>query len=103
APLADTDVDRKRQARIDDRANRTEEPLLVVAKRLRRSGDEDDPSAVPVDVALQERHLVIPRGFLDRPRENVERLGRGRRSLGRNYLVEARVPDEGYRRVPMLA
>ena len=77
ASLAHADVHRERKAGVDDRPHRAQHPLLVVAERLRRSGDEDDPTAVAVDVALEERHAVLVRGGLDRADERIERIGGG--------------------------
>ena len=67
ASLAHADVNRERKARVDDRANRSEHPLLVVAEGLRRARHEDDATAVAVDVAFEERHLVLVRGRSERP------------------------------------
>ena len=82
AALADADVDGQWHARVNDRAHRPEQPLLVVPERLGRARDEDDPSAVLVDVALEERHLVLLGGALHRLDEGFERLSRCFGTLG---------------------
>ena len=74
ASLAHPDVDRERKALVDDRPHRAEHPLLVVAERLRSARDQDDSSAVAIDVALEERHAVLVRSGLDGPDEAVERV-----------------------------
>jgi hypothetical protein len=102
ASLADADVNREGESGVDDRPHRAEQPLLVVPERLRRAGDEDDSPAVTVDVALEERHLMVVRRLLDRPCEHLDRIGRRVRPLGRDDLVRARVADEGDRGVTML-
>ena len=103
ASLAHTDVNRKREARVDDRANRSEHSLLVVAEGLRRARHEDDATAVAIDVAFEEGHLVLVRGRLNGANESVERV-RGRLgSLRLDDLVRAGEADEGDRGVSVLS
>jgi hypothetical protein len=102
AALADADVDGERHARVNDRTHRPEEPLLVIAERLGRARDEDDPSAVLVDVALEERHLVLLGGALHRLDEEFQRLSRRLGTFGLDRLVDPGEADEGDGRVPVL-
>ena len=84
-------------------ANRSEHPLLVVTEGLRRAGDEDDSSAVAVDVAFEEGHLVLIRGCLNGAHESVERVCSGLGALGLDDLVRAGETDEGDRGVSVLS
>ena len=94
---------RERKARVDDRPNRAEHALLVVPERLRRAGDEDDPATVAIDVALEERDVVIVRCLLDRSRKHVDRLRGGHRAFRRDDLVGSGVADERDRSMAVLA
>ena len=85
ATLAHSDVDRERKALVHDRAHRSEHPLLVVAERLRRARDQDDPSAVAIDVAFEERHAVRVGAGLDDPDEAVERVSCRLGPFGRDH------------------
>ena len=58
ASLAHADVHGERKSGVDDGTDGPEHPLLVVAERLRCARDQDDPPAVAVDVALEERHAM---------------------------------------------
>ena len=94
ATLAHADVDRERKALVQDRTHGSEHPLLVVAERLRRARDQDDPSAVSIDIAFEERHSVRVGAGLDDPHEAVEggscRLG----PFGRDHVIRPSEPDE---------
>ena len=54
----DADADRDRQVGIDDRAQREQHALLVVAGRSGRAGGQDQLAAVGVDVGGEERDLL---------------------------------------------
>ena len=101
--LTDAHMHRKRQALVDGRSEGPEEPLLVVSERLRCPRHEDDPAAVAVDVAFEERYLVLVRGDLDRLHQRLERFRRRRGALGRDDFVGSREPDERDGRMPVLA
>ena len=103
ASLAHADVNREREARVDDGANRSQHPLLVVAEGLRRARNEDDPPAVAIDIAFEEGHLVLVRGRLNGAHESVERVRSRLGSLGLDDLVRAGEADEGDRRVSVLS
>ena len=103
AALAHADVHRERESRVDDGANRSQHPLLVVAEGLRRARDEDDATAVAVDVAFEEGHLVLVRGRLNGAHESVERVRSRLGSLGLDDLVRAGEADEGDRGVSVLS
>ena len=75
APAVDAHGDRQPRARVDDRADGEEHPVLVLADRLRRARDENDPAAVAVDVALEEGHAVLARRAL----HGADELVHGRR------------------------
>ena len=96
-------MNRERKARIDDRANRSQHPLLVVAEGLRRARHEDDATAVAVDVAFEEGHLVLVRGCLNGADERVERVCGRLGSLRLDDLVRAGEADEGDRGVSVLS
>ena len=83
--------------------HRSEHPLLVVAEGLRRARDEDDPSAVAIDVAFEERHAVLVGGRLHRAHESVERVRSRLGPFGLDDLVGPGEADERDRRVSMLA
>src|SRR6185437_16891091 len=59
--FTDAHVHRERQALVDGRSEGPEEPLLVVSERLWCPRHEDDPAAVAVDVAFEDRYLVLVR------------------------------------------
>ena len=103
ASLAHADVHGERQPGVDDRAHRPEHPLLVVTEGLRRARDEDDPSAVAVDVALEERDAVLVRCRLYGADESIERVRSGLGPFGRDDLVRSGETDERDRRMAMLA
>src|SRR6185312_8961794 len=101
--ITDAHVHRKRQALVDGRSERPEEPLLVVSERLRRPRHEDDPAAVAVDVAFEDRYVMLVRGDLDRLHQRLERLRRRRGAFGRDDFIASREPDERDGRMPVLA
>ena len=103
ASLAHADVNREREARVDDGAHRSEHPLLVVAEGLRCARHEDDATAVAIDVAFEEGHLVLVRGRLHGAHESVERVRSRLGSLGLDDLVRAGEADEGDRGVSVLS
>ena len=94
APLAHPDVDREREAFVQDRPHGSEKPLLVVPERLRSARDQDDPSTVSIDIAFEERHSVRGGAGLDDPDEAVERRSCRLRPFGRDHLVRPPEPDE---------
>ena len=75
----------------------------MVAERLRRARNEDDPPPVSVDVALEKGHLVRRSRVLDDPNEPIECLGCSFRALSRDDLVRPSESDEGDGRAPVLA
>ena len=84
-------------------ANGPQHPLLVVAEGLRRARDEDDASAVAIDVAFEEGHPVLVRGRLDGADESVERVRCRLGSFRLDDLVRAGEADEGDRGVSVLS
>jgi hypothetical protein len=68
-----------------------EHPLLVVSEGLRSARDEDDPSAVAVDIALEERHRVLVGRALDAADERVERV---RAASGPSVSMISSVPEK---------
>ena len=104
AAAARAGVDGQRRVAVDDRAQRPQEPLLVVPGGLRRARDEHDAAAVPVDVALEERDAVPVGGALQAADELVERVGgRLRRPRVLDQRVRAREAHEADRGVTVLA
>ena len=96
-------LDVQPRLRLRDPADRAEDSLLVVLRRDRRPGDEDDPPAVAVDVALEEAHVVL----LGRCLHGLDQLRqRGRRVLGPavgKELIDAAEAHERNRGRSMLA
>jgi hypothetical protein len=92
--------DRERRPRVEDRADGEEQAVLVLARRLRRARDEDDPPAVAVDVALEERHLVLVARGLHRGDELVHGGSGGVDPLA---VEQAREPAEAQERDRRLA
>ena len=94
AALAHADVDRERKALVQDRPHGSEHPLLVVAERLGRARDQDDPPTVSIDVAFEERHSVRVGAGLDDPHEAVERRSGRLGPFGRDHVVRPSEADE---------
>ena len=103
ASFADADVDRERKTSVDDGPHRAQEALFDIPERLWSAGDEDDPAAVAIDVAFEERHLMLVCSRLDRAREHVQRVGGRLGPLGSDHVVDSRETDESDRGVPVLA
>jgi len=96
-------VNGERKAGIDEGSYRSQQPLFVVPEGLRCSGDQDNPSPVAVDVALEEGDAVLLRCCLHRPDEVVERLRRCPCPLRGDQVVGPREADERDGCVSMLA
>ena len=101
--FADADVDWKRKTSVDDGAHRAQEALFDIPERLRGARDEDDPTAVAINVAFEDRHLVLVRSGLNRAGQHSERFGGRLGALGSYHVVDSRETKESDRGVSVLA
>ena len=98
----DADADGDRHVGVDDRAQRQQHALLVVAGDDRRAGGEDQLAAVDVAVRREQRDaLRLGRG-LDHADQAMQRLGGGCGPLLLDHRVRALDPDERDRDRPVL-
>ena len=103
ASFADADVDWEWKTSVDDGPHRAQEALFDVPERLRSAGDEDDPTAVAIHVAFEDRHLMLVCSGLDRAGQHVQRVGGRLGPLGSDHVVDSRETNESDRGVPVLA
>ena len=102
AATVDSSVEPEPQAHVGDLPHRPEHPFLVVARRLGRACDEDDPDSVLVDIRLQEADAMLVGRLLDGSHGLVERLrGSGGTLLGQQRVGSGKA-EEGHRRLPVL-
>ena len=102
AAAADPDRQLQGGGRVHGAAHRAQEPLDVVLRDARRSGDEHDPRPVLLDVALEEADVVLRGSGLHRLHDLGDRGGGGFRAVAQHERVGAGKAEERHGGHPVL-
>ena len=102
AAAADPDRQLEGGGRVHGAAHRAQEPLDVVLRDARRSGDEHDPRPVLLDVALEEADVVLRGSGLHRLHDLGDRGGGGLGAVAQHQRVGAGKAEERHRGHPVL-